>query len=487
MHDARLRRFAPYALLAALVCATYAGSIRNGFVEWDDRLLVIDNPVSHGLTAHNVAAAFTSFDPELYIPLTFLSYQATFSVAGLAPWAFHAGNVALHLLSTLFVFAIARRLTRSATAAIVAAALFAVHPINTEAVAWIAARKDVLSAALALASMLLWLRWRDAGGVRDYRASIACFTLALLAKVSVIALPVAFVLTDWARGRRFAREDAKSYAPAFLLSVVFGWIALVGKGDSNSGLFLEKLLIGAKATVFYALHIVAPSGFSVLYPYTQAITPRNPDLLLPLLLVIAVTAGLTALHKRTPTLLAGWLVALAFLVPSFSNFAKGKDLLHDVYFASDRYAYLACIPAFIGIGMLAARCIMYQRRAAAVLIGVCIAMLSTLSMLQASTWHDSMGLFRNVLRSYPQSHVALNNVATLLFQQGQREKALEYYQASLKVRPNSMAFFNLGVIAEEANLLDRAEEFYRKALEHNPGYPDAHKRLNALMERRNPQ
>ena len=482
MNRRMLRALAPYAVLAALVACAYGASIGNGFVEWDDRLLIIDNPISHGLTAPNVAAAFTSYDPELYIPLTLLSYQATYSLAGLSPWAYHLGNIVLHLVSACLVLGIARRLTGSQSAAIIAAALFAVHPLHTETVAWAAARKDVLSGAFALGSFFLWLRWREREDGTTLGLSIACFALGLLAKVSIIGLPVALALIDWARGRRLSRADARWAAPMVGLSIVFGIIAIIGKGESNSGLFLEKALIGAKASVFYMTKLAMPSGLSALYPYTLPITLTNPDLAVPLVLLVIATAAVIALRKRAPWLLAGWIIAFVFLIPSFSNFAKGKDLFHDVYFASDRYAYLASIPALIGVGALVARFTGHRPRLAAALMGTCVAMLATLAALQASTWRDSMALFRNVLRHYPRSHVALNNVATLSFQSGEREKALQYYQASLAVRPNSMAYFNLGVIAEEAGLLDRAEEFYRKALEQNPDMPDALRRLRRFAE-----
>jgi hypothetical protein len=132
--------------VAALLLLIYGVSLMNGFVVWDDALLVVNNPIAHGLTWMNIKAAFTSYDPELYIPLTFLSFQINYALGGLAPFGYHLGNLLLHFGSVLLVAWAIFGITKNRATAIITALLFAVHPINVEAVAWVSGRKDVLAA-----------------------------------------------------------------------------------------------------------------------------------------------------------------------------------------------------------------------------------------------------------------------------------------------------------------------------------------------------
>lgn len=145
--------------LVLLVLALYAASLQNDFVYWDDSLLIKENPIVRGLTWQNVKAAFSRYDPELYIPLTFLSYQATYMLSELDPFLYHLGNIFLHALNVILVLVLVYKLRRSRTEALVCAALFAIHPLHTEAVAWASGRKDLLSAFFFLLSVLTYLKY----------------------------------------------------------------------------------------------------------------------------------------------------------------------------------------------------------------------------------------------------------------------------------------------------------------------------------------
>ncbi|TSC78626.1 MAG: hypothetical protein G01um101425_1028 [Candidatus Peregrinibacteria bacterium Gr01-1014_25] len=482
----------PVLLLIAIAFLTYAPSLGNGFVTWDDELLITLNPVAHGLSIHNIRMAFTMFDPELYIPLTFLSFQLNFALHGLQPLGYHLGNLLLHIGSVLLVYRIVRQLTGRQIAALATALFFAVHPLHAEAVAWASARKDVLAAFFALGAVTLLLDWRQTRAPKSYAASLLSFLLALLAKVHVLVLPLLLPCLAIAQGRRLGRRTLLTTIPFLTLSVTFGIVALVGKSGRNTGILWEKMLIGMKAAVFTLEKLLVPTGLSVLYPYTKPISLFTPDLLVSALLVLTITlicllpwvfsSRSPIPYSRIPLLL--WFSFLLLLAPSFTNVAKGHDALRDVYFFSDRYAYLASL---IPLG-IAGWCIdlLWQRRRM-LGIGALSAVTIVFALLawrQSLTWRDTESLFRSVLRAYPNSHVALGNVGAILYQRGERQKALEYYQASLKVRPNSAAYFNLGVAAEESGLTARAEEFYRKAVEQRPWDAQALTRLGLLMLKR---
>ena len=471
----------------------YARSLFNGFVDWDDGLLVINNPIIRGPTPLHVWQAFTSYDPELYIPLTFLSYQINFLLGGLHAFGYHLVNLVLHVGNAVLVTGIisllmtpqAERLllSKKSAAALFAGLLFLVHPLHTEAVAWASARKDVLSAFFFLLSLFFFLHFLRDHREKWYRVSVCAFFIALLAKVTVIVLPLILVLAAWRERERFDRSFVLRLVPFFGLSILFGVIALFGK-QGNTSLLTDKILIGSKATVFYLTHLFYPADFSVLYPYTSVISIGNPDLLIPVLVIIAITAG-TILSVRilggNRDVLFGWFFFLLLLLPSFANFVKGKDILLDVYFASDRYAYLASVGILIIIvpGFYA----LYKWKripvmAAGVLI---IVFLSLLSYRQSLTWRNTETLFQNVLASYPDSHLAHNNLRSLADRRGDLKTAAMEYTASLAVRPNSAAFFNLGQMYMQLKLPDRAMEMYRKALEQNPDDRDSLINLGVLL------
>lgn len=471
MDTSSFRRRSPWlpaAVIVAVTLAVYARSLGNAFVQWDDPLLITKNPIVQSLSLHTLWLAFTSFDPELYIPFTFVSFQINHAIHGLHPFGYHLVNLLLHIGSALLVLRIGRRLTGSLAASFIAALLFAIHPLHTEAVAWASARKDVLAGFFALLSVDLWLQWADRKREGAYRWSVLSYLAALLAKVNVIVLPLVLGCVDHARDERVDRTRVWRYTPFLLLSMLFGVIAALGKSGRNTGLLWEKAVIGAKATMFYLYKLLLPTGLSVLYPYTKPISLTHPDLFVPLLLVIGISAALFALRRRFPMAAAAWCAYLLLLAPSFTNFAKGQDALRDVYFASDRYAYLASIPLLLLAGVVTDRLLRRWRMPTAAALALVVGTFSVLTYRQSLTWRDSETLFRTVTVHYPLSHVAHANLGTFLYQRGKAAAALQEYQTSLAIRPNNLAFYNLGVIALESGLTSRAEEFFRKALEQRP-------------------
>jgi 4-amino-4-deoxy-L-arabinose transferase-like glycosyltransferase len=236
--------------------------LTNGFVVWDDALLVTKNPIAHGLTWANIKAAFTTYDPELYIPLTLLSFQINYSLHELLPFGYHLVNLLLHFGSVLMIAWVMFGMTKNRVAAIVTALLFAVHPINVEAVAWVSGRKDVLAAFFFLLSIGAFLKKDDSDrSWLWYAISIASFVLGLLAKVSVVTLPVALLLIDWYRQKPLSKKTWMELIPFFALSIVFVIIASLGKSSTDE-FFIEKLLMGALSIVLHLVHIVFPIGFS---------------------------------------------------------------------------------------------------------------------------------------------------------------------------------------------------------------------------------
>ncbi len=454
-------------LLGLLLFFIYGASLSNEFVDWDDGLLIVENPIVHELSPATVKEAFTSYDPELYIPLTLVSYQLNHALVGLEPFLYHFENLLLHILNAALLAWFVLLLTGRRWIAAVATLLFAVHPLHTETVAWASSRKDVLSACFFLFTLNAYLVFRQTGKWKWYRYSVGSLLLGLLSKVSAITAPLIIILLDWREGRRIDCKYILEKIPFFLLSFIFGIVALGGKGGSDDLLF-AKVLVGCKAIIFYLSKLLFPVGLSVLYPFTETISISNPSLLVPTILVFAITLFAWRSRNRTKEILFGWLFFLITVLPSFSNFAKGQDLQNDIYFASDRYAY---IPS-IGIIFLAALLLhhLIERRVKPVqgVIAAIIVLFAFQAHAQSLTWKNTESLFTNVMEFYPNSHVAHNNLGSLRFREGKEEEAFQYYQDSLAIRPNGMAYYNLGQLYTERGQTGEALKAYHNALQFRP-------------------
>lgn len=490
-------------LLAAITFGIYGASLRNGFIQWDDGYLITDNVNIRSITPRTLRHIFTTYDPELYIPLTFLSYQIDHLFWGLNPVRFHFTNLMLHTMNVILVCLLIMLLLKNCHTEkklftmthswipFFVALLWAVHPINTEAVAWASARKDLLAGFFFLSSLLVYLRWRMDGIPKTFFWSIVLFFFGLLAKVSIAPLPFILLLIDWWQGRRMDRRTILEKTPYVLLSVVFGIIAVFGKTRNvASTSLLESLLLGTKSTVFYLQKLLLPFHLSVLYPYTDSISFGNLDLLFPFLLTIGLLTLAWIARRNFPllTFTLAWYFLL--LLPSFTAFRKGDDVELDLYFASDRYAYLPSIGIlFLVTSLGAALCARArtheketQRQKIAIgLVTTGVVSLGFLSFHQSQMWKNTETLFQNVIRSYPNSHIAHNNLG--LFQQGHGDLvgAMDHYQKAIAIRPTGRTYYNLGLAYIAQGEREKAMEANRKAIEINPHHARAHLNLGGLL------
>ena len=206
-----MRRAFPFLIIACAALITYAPSLRNGFVIWDDDTLITGNPLVQSFSPVTVKGAFTSYDPELYVPLTIVSYQVEHSIVGNEPLLYHIDNLLLHIITSCLVFLLLQLLGIDWIIALLGGLLFAVHPINSEAVSWMSARKDLLAGVFGLASLVLYLKYQKNSYVtlslskREW--SFAFFLLALLSKASAITLPLVMLLIDWFQQKKTLRES----------------------------------------------------------------------------------------------------------------------------------------------------------------------------------------------------------------------------------------------------------------------------------------
>ncbi len=467
----------------AATFALYGWGLNNPFVRWDDGLLVYENLAVRQITPQTVAYVFTHYDPELYIPLTFLTYQFDYAVGGGSPFPFHLGNLILHTLNALLCGWIAFLLSKKGWIGIVLGLLFAVHPLHTEAVMWVSARKDVLSAFFFFASVILYLYGRERQTTLLYWSGVAAFTLGLLAKVMIIPLPVILLLIDVLQRRRFDRSMFTDKIPYFVVAIIFGIIALYGKtGVLESSPLTTKITVAFLSAVFYIKQTLLPLHLSLLYPYTKEITLASPDFYVPLMILITITVVTVMLWKRTRWPLFCFLFFLITTGPSFINSSKG-DL--DTYFASDRYAYLGSFGILLAVILVVAWLWDMLRLKREVVYGgaaVILVLASIKAYAQSHVWTNTETLFTNVIVEYPDaSHVAYNNLGNVYRIQGDLPKAIEAYEKGLAVRVHPKVLSNLGATKRKMGDRKGARKDFERALALSPNNRDAHFGMGLIL------
>lgn len=527
------QRFAVIAALVAAVLFLYAPSRDYPFVQLDDNEYVFENPhVRTGLSAENVRWAFTAFHSGHWHPLTWLSLMADCHWSGADPGALHMGNAALHAAGVAVLFLCLELATGSVWRSALVAALFAMHPLRVESVAWISARKDVLSGLFVMVTVLAWVRYARRDTLARYAAVAFAFALALLAKPTVAILPAALLLLDFWPLRRGhlvlavpATPPAHSIGrlvaekiPLLLLAgltLSLTWAAQNAAG-AVAGEHLALTTRVANAAWNYALYLSRtfwPFDLAVFYPL-QPVSLLTAAFAAALL--AAVTAAAWRLRERAPYVLVGWLWFAGTLLPVSGVVQFGGQSM------ADRYSYLPHIGLLMALVWGAAD-LAHRRRisaaACSVAAGLTLAMLAARSSDQLRYWRDSVPLFEHAIAVTTGNYMAHNNLGVVLESRGQRDAAARHYAEAVRANPTwPEAQNNLGIayawrgdyagarrhFAEalrvrpafaraENNMatafaregdLDAAIAHYSRAVEIDPAYVDAHYALADALERR---
>ncbi len=502
----------------------FSRSLVQDFAAIDDGFLILNNPIVHGMTFSHLKLAFTTFDPELYIPLTLLSFQLDWLLGGGSPVMFHLTNLFVHSLNAVLVAVLIRFLLRDKSnakgMAISAAILFAIHPLHTEAVVWAAGRKDLLSMFFFLVSALLFVRSLESSKHQRlfYMISVVGFFLGLLAKVLIATLPaILLVYCLLLRRQKTVRQILVQLSPFFVLSAIFLFVAMFGKERIlTSSSMLDTVLMAQKSAFFYLHSLLFPVGLTVIYPFQGTITLLAPEFFLPLLLHLSILSVAWWHRRSRPLTLFGILVYYITLAPTFFNFHKG-DLL---FFAVDRYAYIPSLGFFLVLVLVASeladrfKLSVRIRSVGLALIALCFI---SLSMKQTTVWDTPDSLFGRSLLLYPESvsarmalgsilrdrnqleeafeilrdgarfsdHPGLNVEAGMVYAAaGQTHDARDQFRTAMQKNPHlAPALFYLGFLDEHDGNMDRAIEWYAKAIAEDPSYVTVRvHRANILMQ-----
>jgi protein O-mannosyl-transferase len=490
------------AFLLAAVFLVFGQTLQHEFINYDDGTYVSENrDLAQGTTSDKIVWAFTTNRASNWHPLTWISHLVDYSLYGLQhPGGHHLTNVLLHAASAMVLFLVLRRLTGDFWPSALAAALFAVHPLRVESVAWVAERKDVLSGLFFM--LTLWTYSGYAShrfSIGRYLAVFAFFALGLLAKPSLVTLPFVLLLLDYwplENGHRGAEIPVgRGHAmlivekiPLVLLSAAFCVMTILAQRTAlEVGRDISvpwRIGNAAVAYVAYLRQFFWPTDMAIIYPHPGSELPLW-QIAVAMLILTAISTVVAILRRRSPYLVTGWLWYLGMLVPMIGLVQVGWQA------RADRYTYLPQI----GVCMMAAWAIRQAavsrvaRRWAFVASAAAVATLMALACRQTAFWHDDMTLWKHTLDCTEENYIADCHLGMALARQGFLDGAIKQYRkAKGEARGIGSDYAaidnNMAVALSKSGQLDEAISEYEQALALDPKNAQLHVNFSAALQKK---
>jgi tetratricopeptide (TPR) repeat protein len=471
--------------LTAMVWAIYGQTLRYGFVNYDDGVYVYQNDVVQaGLTVQNLLQVFTHVHLLNWQPLTLLSLMLDHHFYGLNASGYHLTNLLLHTANVLLLFWILRQMTGRIWPSAFLAALYAIHPLRVESVAWVTERKDVLSGFFFMLTLAAYVRYvRNPWSVGRYLPVLVFFACGLMSKSMLVTLPFVLLLLDYWPLDRFGARDKKYFSvprrliiekiPLGLLSIAMGLVTLQAQTGAMPVTPIPlsfRVSNALVACVTYLGRLFYPTNLAVFYPLPEAGYPLWQSGL-SLFLLVAITVVVWRWRQNRPYLLVGWLWFLVMLLPVTGFIQVGGQA------RADRYTYLPEIGLCLSFTWAMAEVSEAWRHRIKLLVAGAASVIIALVLVahaQAAYWHDSGRLWQHTLDSTTANAVAEKNLASYLLAQGRTVEAITHTKAAIAIDPNYEEAQNcLGDALVSEGKLDEAIAHYQEAVKIKPGYFDA--------------
>jgi cytochrome c-type biogenesis protein CcmH/NrfG len=483
--------------LIAITFAVFGQTLRYGFVNYDDPAYVSENrQIQAGLSWQNIGWAFTHVHSHNWHPLTTISHMFDCQVFGLKPGAHHFVNVLLHSLSVVLLFLLLEQMTTGPSRAgpiwrsAFVAAVFAIHPLHVESVAWISERKDVLSGLFFMLTLLAYVHYSRKPNAVRYATMSILFVCGLLSKPMLVTLPVVLLLLDYWPLNRFQRTEvsgqrsAKLFIeklPLFVLSLGSAIATLIAqRGGILQMAHLPltwRIANAASVYLIYVWQMFWPLNLAVIYPHPGQLPIWETALATALL--ILVTALVFILRKRLPYFITGWFWYLIMLVPVLGLIQVGSQA------HADRYTYLPQLGLYVAVVWGIADLLQsfrYRREICAVVAPLIIAMLGWRSWIQTGYWRDTERLWNRTLTVTGQNDFAHFGLGEFLLKVHRLDEAIAQFKIVLASHPNDPdANFQMGYAFMEKGDADAAMVHFEQTLKAKPENPDAETNLGNLL------
>ncbi|WP_372949831.1 tetratricopeptide repeat protein [Mariniphaga sp.] len=453
----------------------FSPSLKYNFVNWDDDVNIYEN---ENVIHFDVNGIFTDHVIGNYNPLTALTFALEYKLVGEKPFLYHLNNILLHVLCTLLVFLLIRKMGLSFLVSFLVAMLFGIHPMRIESVVWVTERKDVLFGFFFLLSLIFYSDYLKKRNSLFFVLSIVFFILSLLSKIQAVALAPALLLIDYWYNRKIDRKLILEKIPYFLLALATGiagiwFLRQQGSLDTGTSFPLDqRLFIGSYSFVVYIIKSVVPWEMSALYPYPQKISAIFYLSMIPALSVIAVPVFKFKTNKTLTFGILFFLFNIAFLLQVVG---AGQGFL------ADRFTYIPYIGLFVVLAKTvetAAEKLPKQRSFIYSVLIVYLLLLTGTTYNRMKVWQNSETLWTDVIKKHPNTPLPYNNLGHYLRRQNQPERALENYNKAISLDPNkAQPYNNRGKIYFDRGEMDKALADYNKCIELEPNH------VNALANR----
>jgi protein O-mannosyl-transferase len=484
-------------LLAALTFAVFSPVARNGFISLDDDKYITENPqVRRGLTVETALWALTSLEHANWYPLRRLSHLVDVSLFGTRPAGHHLVSAAWHAAAAGLLFLALQGMTGARWRSAAVAGLFGIHPLQVESVAWAAERSNVQAGLFFALTLLLWGRYARRPGAGRYLAALASGLLGVVAKPSLVTLPLLLLLLDiWPLGRLGAPGEAPwrpsksrlgslllEQAPLLAFAAASGAIAVVAHRGASALATMEAIPPGARlgnAAVSYWRYLgktLWPADLAVYYPHagrglsTAAVAAG--------LLLAAMTAAAVLAARRRPWLGLGWLWFAGTLLPTSGIVQFGGHAM------ADRFVYIPCAGFFLAlVWTIAEDAPAPLRRPAALAVAgvVVFASLAAATVSQVRLWRDDLTLYSHALAATSGNWLIENNLGVQLRNAGRYAEAAARFREALRINPEyADAHYNLGSLLAVLGESEAAAVHLREAIRIDPADADAHANLGLI-------
>ena len=481
--------------LAAIVWIAFGQMLRHDFINYDDAEYITENVhVLSGLNWPDVKWAFTTGHTGYAHPVTWLTHQLDCQLYGVWAGGHHLTSIAIHTVNSLLLFLLFWRMTRDLWPSAFVAALFAIHPLHVESVAWIAERKDVLSGLFFLLTLHAYAAYAAKPQVARYLLTLGLFVLGILSKPMLVTVPCLLLLLDyWPLRRMTFPASKRDLAGRFNLGrlilekvpfalIAASWSLLTFVIQKKYGAVAEEAHFGiarriANAFVSYAMYVwntFWPQDLALFYPYPSTLPSGTVMVSVALLVLVSVLC--IAKRRSSPYLIIGWFWFLGMLVPVIGFVQVGEQA------RADRYTYLPQIGLCLLVTWGAMELFSKWRRgreALAVIALFIITGLTALSHLQASYWQNSETLWHHSLANTSNNYVAHNNLGKVVMLKGRLDEAVVHFRKALEICDDcSDVHNNLGHALARQGHWAEAITAYQAAIRTGPNYPNAHNNNN---------
>ena len=482
-------------LLVLIIVVVFGQAIGFNFVDFDDSMYVHNQYVTRGLTWEGIRWAFVRIDQNFFMPLTWVSHMMDVEFFGHNPVGHHGVNLLLHTVNTLLFFGWLVRATRSPLKSAFAAALFAIHPLRVETVAWVADRKDLLAMFFALLTLESYRKYVNGGGRRDYVRVTLFYVMALLSKPVMVVLPCVLLLLDvWPHNRTIRDKETfvawtgliKEKLPWFGISALFVWLGYKGQVAVTDLTSLDAFPLWSRLAnlpvimMKYLGLALWPSGLTAFYPAIFQQAPMGQTVG-ALLVLTGITVWGIRQWRRFPYFAIGWLWFLGALLPLAGLVKLGN---HEM---ADRYTYFPlmglCILVAWGMVDLLKSRERLAKLAPAVVAGLLVVLMAT-AWNQTRVWADSVVLFRHAVDHTDRNFLAHNNLGHALLRRGQMAESIIHFKKALEYNPQYvMSHLNLAKVYRNLDRPREAINAYHRILEVEPNHVVVHFELGKLYHK----